>query len=48
MKFTWCNNIPNLAAWNSNEIEEINTMEYTTLLNDDNWQGDFDGSAVIY
>ena len=48
MKFTWCNNIPNLAAWNSNEIEEINTMEYTTLLNDDNWQGDFDGLAVIY
>ena len=44
MKFAWHNNIPNLAAWNSNEVEEINITEYTTLLSDDNWQANFDGS----
>jgi hypothetical protein len=43
MKFAWHNNIPNLAAWNSDEIEEIDTLEYTTLLGDDNWQANFDG-----
>lgn len=43
MKFAWHNNIPNLAAWNSSEVEEIDTTEYTTLLGNDNWQADFDG-----
>jgi hypothetical protein len=45
MKFAWNNNIPNLAAWNSNEVEEIDTNEYRTLLSVDNWQADFDGSV---
>jgi hypothetical protein len=45
MKFAWHNNIPNLAAWNSNEVEEIDTTEYTTLLGDDVWQADFDGDT---
>ena len=43
MKFVWHNTILNLAAWNSDEIEEINTLEYTTLLGNDNWQANFDG-----
>jgi hAT family C-terminal dimerisation region len=47
MKFAWNNDIPNLAAWNSNEVEEIDTTEYSTLLSDDNWQADFDGMSVI-
>jgi hAT family C-terminal dimerisation region len=50
MKFAWRNNIPNLAAWNSNEIEEIeeiDAMEYSTLLIDDNWQNNFDGTADV-
>jgi hypothetical protein len=46
MKFAWNNNIPNLAAWNSNEVEEIDTAEYSTLLSDDNWQAAFDGSVT--
>jgi len=42
MKFAWNNTIPNLAAWNSNEVEEIDTTEYNSLLSDDNWQANFD------
>ena len=34
--------IPDLAEWNSNEVEEINIAEYQALLSDDNWQTDFD------
>ena len=45
MKFAWNNTIPNLAAWNSNEVEEIDTTEYSNLLSDDNWQANFDGAA---
>ena len=46
MKFAWNNTIPNLAAWNSNEVEEIDTTEYRTLLSNDNWQANFDNSAA--
>ena len=47
MKFTWHYKIPNLATWNSNEIEEINTtMEYKTLLIDNNWQANFNGDLA--
>lgn len=42
MKFAWCNTIPDLAAWNSSEVEEINIGEYEGLLVADNWQDDFD------
>lgn len=42
MKFTWNNTIPNLAAWNSNEVEEIDLTEYSNLFSDDNWQANFD------
>ena len=50
MKFAWNNTIPNLAAWNSNKVEEIDTTEYSSLLSDDtNWQANFnnfDAGAV--
>jgi hypothetical protein len=42
MKFAWHNTIPDLAAWNSSEVEEIYIGEYEGLLGDDNWQDDFD------
>ena len=42
MKFAWCNNIPDLAAWNSSEAEEINIGESKGLLGADHWQDDFD------
>jgi hypothetical protein len=42
MKFAWRNNIPDLAAWNSSEVEEINIGEYEGLLGADHWQDDFD------
>lgn len=49
MKFAWRNNVQNLAAWNSNEVEEVDTAitEFTTLLSDDNWQAEFDGLASV-
>jgi hypothetical protein len=48
MKFAWNNTVPNLAAWNSNKVEEIDNtdLEYSTLLSDDNWQAAFDGSVT--
>jgi hypothetical protein len=48
MKFAWNDDIPNLAAWNSNEVEEIDsTTEYSTLLGDDNWQAEFDSDSSV-
>jgi hypothetical protein len=32
MKFAWRNNIPNLAAWNSAEVEEVDGDEYQEML----------------
>jgi hypothetical protein len=42
MKFAWLNTIPNLAAWNSDDIEEIIIRECEARLGDDGWQDDFD------
>jgi hypothetical protein len=43
MKFTWCNNISNLAAWNSAQIEEVNMDgEYQELLEADQGTDEFD------
>jgi hypothetical protein len=42
MKFAWYNTIPDLAAWNSDEVEEINIGEYKGSLGADNCQDDFD------
>ena len=35
MKSAWKNNIPDLAARNSNEVEEVNMMEYQAMLHKD-------------
>ena len=48
MKFAWRNTIADLAAWNSNAVQEINIGEYKALLSDDRWQADFDGDIRIY
>ena len=32
MKFAWKKNLPDLAAWNSREIEEINILEFEEML----------------
>jgi hypothetical protein len=48
-KSAWRKTIPDFAAWNSNEVEEIVTDiigEYKALLSDDNWQADFDNNFV--
>jgi hypothetical protein len=47
MKFAWRNTIPDLAAWNSSEVEEINIGEYEDLLGADNWQDDFDRDLKV-
>jgi hypothetical protein len=47
MKFAWHNTIPDLAAWNLNEVEEINTSiigEFKALLSNDTWQTDFNNN----
>jgi hypothetical protein len=48
MKFAWFNTIPDLAAWNSNDVEEIDIIrEFKALLSDDDWQVNFDGSGGV-
>jgi hypothetical protein len=43
MKFAWRNNIPDLAAWNSAFVEEVDDLqEFRELLNNDDWQNKFD------
>jgi len=44
MKFTWRNNIDNLAAWNSSQVEEIDNEfgEYWDLLVTDGEQARWD------
>ena len=44
MKFSWQNNIPDLAAWNSAQIEEINLDKkcYNELLALDEWTDECD------
>lgn len=42
MKFAWRNNVSDLAAWNSSQIEEMDLTEFTDLLEEDKWHNDFD------
>jgi hypothetical protein len=43
MKFTWRNNIGDLAAWNSAQVEEVDELkEYEDLLMGDKELGDWD------
>ena len=46
MKFAWRNNIPDLAAWNSGFVEEVDLDEFRELLWADNWQNAFDGNEL--
>jgi hypothetical protein len=32
MKFAWRHNVIDVAAWNSNEIEQVDVVEYKDLL----------------
>lgn len=32
MKFAWRNNLTDIAAWNSVEVEEVNLVEFEDLL----------------
>jgi hypothetical protein len=42
MKFAWRNNIVDLAAWNSGQIEEVDLDEYSEMLEADELANDFD------
>lgn len=43
MKFAWRNNIGDLAAWNSAQVEEVDEMkEYRDLLVEDMEQDEWD------
>ena len=43
MKFTWCKNISNLAAWNSAQIEEVDMSgKYQEMLQADQGADEFD------
>ena len=46
MKFAWHNNIPDLVAWNSGFVEEVDLDEFCELLWADNWQNAFDGNEL--
>ena len=44
-KFAWRNNVPDLAAWNSSQTEEVDIgefAEFTELFDEDKWLEDFD------
>lgn len=46
MKSVWRNNVPDLAAWNSAFVEEVDDLdEFRELLDCDDWQIKFDGQA---
>jgi hypothetical protein len=43
MKYAWRNNIPDLAAWNSAFVEEVDDLdEFRELLDSDDRQNKFD------
>jgi hypothetical protein len=43
MKFAWRNNIGDIAAWNSAQVEEVDELkEYEDFLMGDEEQGDWD------
>jgi hypothetical protein len=45
MKFAWRNNVVDLAAWNSGQIEEVDLDEYCEMLEADELANDFDKPA---
>ena len=42
MKFAWCNNIEDLAAWNSAQVEVIDIEEFEELLAADLYADELD------
>jgi hypothetical protein len=48
MKFAWRNNIPDLTAWNSAFVEEVDHFEeFQELLDCDDWQNKFDHGLQV-
>ncbi|RDB16020.1 hypothetical protein Hypma_003461 [Hypsizygus marmoreus] len=49
MKFAWRNNIRNIAAWNSDQVEEVNLIEFTEMLelDEQNAEWDKDGFKIV-
>ena len=49
MKFAWHNNIPDLAAWNSSVVEEVDLWEFEQLLSLENQaeQNDSESGAIF-
>lgn len=41
MKFAWCNDIPDLVAWNSAEVEEVELDDFEEFLAADVWADKF-------
>jgi hypothetical protein len=41
VKFAWCNNIPDLIAWNSEEVEEVDLDDFQESLEADMWADKF-------
>ena len=46
MKFAWHNNIPDLVAWNSSFVKEVDLNEFCELLWANNWQNAFDRNEL--
>jgi hypothetical protein len=42
MKFAWCKNIVDLAAWNSGKIKEVDLDKYSEMLEADKLADKFD------
>lgn len=47
MKFTWHQNIVDLAAWNSGQVEEIELEEYSELLEAEEQAVEWDSQLVM-
>lgn len=48
MKFAWCDQITDLAAWNFRLAEEINLEEYTDFLSEEQYSHNMDQVADEY
>jgi hypothetical protein len=48
MKFAWCDQITDLAAWNFRLAKEINLEEYTDFMSEEQYSHDMDQVANEY
>ena len=46
MKFAWCRNVTNLAAWNSGLVEEIDSDFYCDMLAVNEAENDLDKNSM--